>query len=65
MERNLYKLFGVRIIFVVSGTAGRFSIVPLLLALGSGLGLLSVATVIGDLLITKVTLVVLFMIGTV
>ena len=27
---------GIRIVFVVSGTAGRFSIVPLLITIGSG-----------------------------
>ncbi|EDQ92249.1 uncharacterized protein MONBRDRAFT_31366 [Monosiga brevicollis MX1] len=51
--RDLYKVYGLRFVFVVSGTAGRFSMVPLLVALGSGLGLLGLATVIADLLVTK------------
>ena len=40
--------------FVTSGTAGRFSVVPLLLSLGSGLGLLGVATILADFLVVYV-----------
>eukprot|EP00053_Salpingoeca_punica_P014659 m.133512 g.133512 ORF g.133512 m.133512 type:complete len:401 (+) comp16513_c0_seq1:195-1397(+) len=52
-KRDLYKAYGTRLVFVVSGHAGKFSIVPLLISLGSGLGLLSVATIIADLAVTK------------
>ena len=52
-QRRVYKSYGVRFIFYASGTAGRFSMVPLLLALGSGMGLLSVATLIADQIVTK------------
>ena len=44
--------------FVTSGTAGQFSIVPLLLSLGSGLGLLGVATILADFLVIYVRRVV-------
>lgn len=54
VHRDLYKVFGLRFIFVVSGTAGRFSFIPLLVAFGSGLGLLGLATVLADLLVTKI-----------
>lgn len=45
---------GTRIVFTVSGTAGRFGIVPLVIAIGSGLGILGVTTVICDLLVVYV-----------
>eukprot|EP00045_Choanoeca_perplexa_P015391 m.192992 g.192992 ORF g.192992 m.192992 type:complete len:448 (-) comp16971_c0_seq4:56-1399(-) len=53
VRRDLYKVYGLRFVFVVSGDAGRFSLVPLLVAFGSGLGLLGLATVIADMLVTK------------
>eukprot|EP00730_Choanoeca_flexa_P002508 TRINITY_DN11075_c0_g1_i4.p2 TRINITY_DN11075_c0_g1~~TRINITY_DN11075_c0_g1_i4.p2 ORF type:complete len:445 (+),score=92.90 TRINITY_DN11075_c0_g1_i4:2855-4189(+) len=53
VTRDLYKVYGLRFVFVVSGDAGRFNMVPLLVAFGSGLGLLGLATVIADLLVTK------------
>ena len=51
--RTLTKAYGVRFVFVVSGRAGRFSIVPLLIAFGSGIGLLSLATVAADFAATR------------
>lgn len=39
--------------FVTTGQAGRFSIVPVLLTFGSGVGLLSLATLVADLVTTK------------
>lgn len=40
--RDLYKVYGIRMIFLVSGTAGKFDVVPLLINIGSGLALLGV-----------------------
>jgi len=52
MYRDLVKAFGIRFIIKVTGTAGRFYIIPLLLNIGSGIGLLaivSMSTVLGYL----------------
>jgi P2X purinoceptor 4 len=38
----------------VSATAGKFNFVPLILTFGSGLGLLGLATVVADFVVTKV-----------
>eukprot|EP01116_Phalansterium_solitarium_P001440 TRINITY_DN11237_c0_g1_i2.p1 TRINITY_DN11237_c0_g1~~TRINITY_DN11237_c0_g1_i2.p1 ORF type:complete len:425 (-),score=130.85 TRINITY_DN11237_c0_g1_i2:222-1496(-) len=46
--RDLLKVFGIRFIFLVSGQAGKFDFVPLLINIGSGLALLSIATLISD-----------------
>lgn len=46
--RVLYKAFGLRFIINVSGTAGRFDLVPLLLTIGAGLGLMSLSVVVAD-----------------
>jgi P2X purinoceptor 4 len=54
LTRDLFKAFGIRFIIKVTGTAGKFSIVPLLLNIGSGIGLLAVATVICDIIILYV-----------
>jgi hypothetical protein len=51
--RTLYKVYGVRVVFDISGKAGRFGIVPLLLAIGSGIGLLSISTLICDFILQK------------
>jgi P2X purinoceptor 4 len=48
--RNLVKRFGIRMIFTIGGTGGKFNTIPLLTNLGVGLGLLSVATVVADLI---------------
>jgi hypothetical protein len=37
--RDLYKVYGIRFIFLVTGQAGKFDIVPLLINIGSGLAL--------------------------
>eukprot|EP00054_Salpingoeca_dolichothecata_P012917 m.71889 g.71889 ORF g.71889 m.71889 type:complete len:145 (+) comp20197_c0_seq2:93-527(+) len=54
LYRDLYKVYGLRTIFLVGGVAGRFSFVPLIITFGSGVGLLGVATVLADLMVTKV-----------
>eukprot|EP01104_Vermistella_antarctica_P012693 TRINITY_DN3718_c1_g1_i1.p1 TRINITY_DN3718_c1_g1~~TRINITY_DN3718_c1_g1_i1.p1 ORF type:complete len:457 (-),score=94.33 TRINITY_DN3718_c1_g1_i1:109-1395(-) len=49
--RDLYKVYGLRIIFLISGQGGKFSLVPLLINVGSGLALLSIATIVSDLIL--------------
>ena len=44
LSRDLYKVYGIRILVRVTGEAGKFSIVPLLLTIGSGIGLLAVVS---------------------
>eukprot|EP01114_Cavostelium_apophysatum_P019518 TRINITY_DN6315_c0_g1_i1.p1 TRINITY_DN6315_c0_g1~~TRINITY_DN6315_c0_g1_i1.p1 ORF type:complete len:408 (-),score=56.90 TRINITY_DN6315_c0_g1_i1:51-1274(-) len=46
--RDLYKVYGLRFIFLVGGKAGKFNVVPLFINIGSGLALLGVATVVAD-----------------
>lgn len=48
--RDLFKAYGIRFFFNVAGEGRRFSIVPLLVNIGSGMALLAVATIITDLL---------------
>ncbi|XP_064619728.1 P2X purinoceptor 4-like isoform X2 [Lineus longissimus] len=50
-KRTLVKAYGIRFIIMVKGTAGRFNFVPLALNIGSGLGLLAVATVLCDMFV--------------
>jgi len=42
LYRDLFKAYGLRFIIKVSGEAGKFAIVPLLLNIGSGIGLLAI-----------------------
>ena len=44
MQRDLIKAYGLRFIIKVTGKAGKFSLVPLLLNLGSGVGLLAIVS---------------------
>jgi len=44
MYRDLVKAFGIRFIIKVTGTAGKFGIIPLLLNIGSGIGLLAIVS---------------------
>lgn len=55
IHRQLTKSYGIRLIITVTGEAGKFSFLPLLLTLGSGLGLLSLATIITDLILLNLT----------
>ena len=41
LYRDLIKAYGIRFVVKVTGKAGKFNIVPLLLNVGSGLGLLA------------------------
>ncbi|XP_055353255.1 P2X purinoceptor 4-like isoform X2 [Paramacrobiotus metropolitanus] len=45
-RRDLVKLWGIRFVFNVNGRAGKFSPVNFLLNLGSGIGLLGIASVV-------------------
>ena len=47
--RNLFKVFGVRVLFRVYGRAGRFNMVGLLQAIGASLTLIGVASLLTDL----------------
>jgi hypothetical protein len=47
--RNLFKVFGVRVLFRVYGRAGRFNMVGLLQAIGASLTLIGVASMLTDL----------------
>lgn len=46
--RTLVKAYGLRFVITVSGKAGKFNLIPLLLTVGAGVGLLSVATLVAD-----------------
>jgi len=48
--RDLTKVYGIRFLVLISGVGKKFNIVPLLVNIGSGLALLSIATVIADLI---------------
>ncbi|XP_016130635.1 P2X purinoceptor 1-like [Sinocyclocheilus grahami] len=50
-KRTLMKVFGVRIDIIVHGRAGKFDIIPTLTAIGSGVGIFGVATVVCDMLL--------------
>jgi len=45
MYRDLVKAFGIRFIIKVSGNAGKFGVIPLLLNIGSGIGLLAIVSI--------------------
>lgn len=50
VSRDQNKRYGLRLFVIVSGKGSKFNFVALLTTLGAGLGLLSVATVIGDII---------------
>ncbi|CAD5125390.1 DgyrCDS13625 [Dimorphilus gyrociliatus] len=49
-SRDLVKAYGIRFLIKVTGRAGKFNIVPLFLNIGSGIGLLGIATILCDFL---------------
>jgi P2X purinoceptor 4 len=55
MTRQLIKAYGIRFIISVTGQAARFNLMPLLLTLGSGLGLLSLSSIVVDLILLNIT----------
>ena len=50
-RRTLYKTYGINFVVNVHGEAGKFSVIPTLLNLGAGLALLSITTVICDIIV--------------
>ena len=55
MTRVLVKAYGLRFIVVVNGKAGKFNLVPLLITIGSGLGLLTIASIVADIFLLNCT----------
>ena len=49
--RNLVKAYGLKICMSVSGSAGRFDIIPLMQSIGSGIGLMIFSVLISDFLV--------------
>jgi len=54
MQRNLYKLYGVRMVIRIVGQGNRFSFFQTIITVGSSAALFSVATIIVDLLLTTI-----------
>ncbi|CAI9740575.1 P2X purinoceptor 4-like isoform X1 [Octopus vulgaris] len=52
--RTLVKAYGIQFLVTIQGRGGKFSIVPLMLNLGSGLALLSLASVVADIIMLYV-----------
>ncbi|CAG5876688.1 unnamed protein product [Menidia menidia] len=50
-KRTLLKVFGIRIDIIVKSLARKFDIIPTLTAIGSGVGIFGVATVVCDLVL--------------
>ncbi|XP_054718190.1 LOW QUALITY PROTEIN: P2X purinoceptor 4-like [Uloborus diversus] len=50
-QRTLYKAYGIKFIIMAQGRGGKFNVVPLFLNIGSGLGLLAVATILCDIIV--------------
>jgi P2X purinoceptor 4 len=55
MFRSLVKAYGLKFIISVSGKAGKFDFVPLIIRLGAGVGILSVAKLVADLILLTCT----------
>ncbi|XP_038059541.1 P2X purinoceptor 4-like [Patiria miniata] len=52
--RTLFKAYGIMFKVIVTGTAGKFDFVPLMLNIGSGLALLTIATSACDIIVCYV-----------
>ncbi|XP_068455843.1 P2X purinoceptor 1 isoform X3 [Clinocottus analis] len=52
--RTLLKVFGIRLDIIVNSLARKFDIIPTLTAIGSGVGIFGVATVVCDLVLLYV-----------
>ncbi|XP_068188113.1 P2X purinoceptor 1 isoform X2 [Antennarius striatus] len=50
-KRTLLKVFGIRLDIIVHSVARKFDIIPTLTAIGSGVGIFGVATVVCDLVL--------------
>lgn len=55
MYRVVVKAYGLRFIITVNGTAGKFSLIPLMMSVGAGLGLLGLATIAADIVLVTCT----------
>ncbi len=53
--RFLYKAYGIRFIINISGQAGKFSMIPLFLTIGAGIGLMSISGLIADFTLLNCT----------
>jgi P2X purinoceptor 4 len=53
--RVLFKAYGLRFIINVSGTGGKFSVVPLMVTIGTGFGLMSLSVIIADCVMLNCT----------
>ena len=53
--RTLYKAYGLRIIITVTGNAGKFSIIPLMITIGAGFGLMGFSVLIADCILLNFT----------
>jgi hypothetical protein len=53
-SRQLTKHYGVRLLVLISGVGRQFDIAALFTAIGAGIGLLSVATLVADFIATNV-----------
>ncbi|XP_055331003.1 P2X purinoceptor 4-like isoform X2 [Paramacrobiotus metropolitanus] len=54
-KRTLIKAFGIRFIFYVYGTAGKFNFVPMATNLGAGLALLGLSVIVCDMILLYCT----------
>lgn len=55
IHRVVVKAYGLRFIVIVDGKAGKFHLIPLMLSIGAGLGLLSLATIVADCVLVYCT----------
>ncbi|KAM8834683.1 P2X purinoceptor 5 isoform 2-T7 [Synchiropus picturatus] len=49
--RTLYKVYGIRFDIIVNGQAGKFNIVPTVIAIGSGVALLGLGAFVCDMIL--------------
>uniref|UniRef100_A0A671RJ92 P2X purinoceptor n=1 Tax=Sinocyclocheilus anshuiensis TaxID=1608454 RepID=A0A671RJ92_9TELE len=49
--RNLFKVYGIRFDILVNGKAGRFSIIPTVISIGSGLALMGAGVFVCDMIL--------------
>jgi hypothetical protein len=52
-SRDLTKRYGFRLLIFMGGVGSRFDVGALLTAIGAGIGLLSIATLVADFIATK------------
>jgi len=52
--REIRKLYGINVVVDIYGRAGQFDVVSLLTAIGAGLGLLTLATIVADFLLNTI-----------